>query len=94
MGINELQAKLKEDSALAEKFKSCKNLDDVLAVAKEAGFDISAEDLEKLTDVSAEDLSKAAGGEVIIHENPVVVIATPIAIAAPTTIASPSVVVA
>ena len=65
MGINELQAKLKEDSALAEKFKGCTNLDEVLELAKAEGYDISAEDFEKLTDVSAEDLTKAAGGAII-----------------------------
>ena len=62
MGINELQAKLKEDSALAEKFKACKNLDEVIALAKDAGFEISAEDFESLTNVSAADLRKVAGG--------------------------------
>ena len=65
MGIKELQAKLKEDAALAEKFKACKNLDEVIALAKEAGFEISAEDFEKLTNVSAADLTKAAGGAFI-----------------------------
>jgi predicted ribosomally synthesized peptide with nif11-like leader len=64
-GINDLQAKLKVDSALAEKFKGCKSLDDVISLAKAEGFDISVEDIEKLTDVSAEDLTKAAGGAFI-----------------------------
>ena len=66
MGINELQEKIKTDSALAEKFKGCKNLDEVIELAKAEGYEITIEDIEKLTDVSAEDLTKAAGGAIIV----------------------------
>ncbi len=61
--MNELLAKIKEDAALAAKFADCKSADDVVAIAKEAGFEITAEEVEKLTDVSAEDLAGAAGGK-------------------------------
>ena len=73
MGLKELQAKLKEDGALAEKFKACKNIDDVIELAKVAGFEISLEDIEKLTNVSAEDLTKAAGGTFLIDSDFVVI---------------------
>ena len=73
MGLKELQAKLKEDSALAEKFKTCKSIDDVIELAKSAGFEISFEDIEKLTNVSAEDLTKAAGGTFLVDADYVVI---------------------
>ena len=75
MELKELLAKIQEDSALAEKFKKCKNLDDVIEVAGKEGFEISEEELEELADISDDDLVKAAGGiyDVICHvrlENP------------------------
>ena len=62
MGMKELLEKLETDSAFAEKFKGCKNLDDVIEMAEKEGYEITEEELEALTDVSVDDLSKAAGG--------------------------------
>lgn len=65
-GINELKAKIQEDEALMEQFKAAKSIDDVVEIAEKAGFEISAEDIEKLTDISAEELASAAGGAFIV----------------------------
>ena len=62
--IDEFLTKIKEDG-LAEKLAACKNVDDLIALAKELGFEFDAEDIEKLTDISAEDLKEAAGGGLI-----------------------------
>ncbi|KZR88100.1 Nitrogen fixation protein of unknown function [Synechococcus sp. MIT S9509] len=55
--------KVKGDSSLQEKLKAAANSDAVLAIAKEAGFSISADDLNQaqLT-LSEEELEGAAGG--------------------------------
>ena len=44
--LSALLAKLKEDEGLLEKFNGEANLDSALAIAKAAGFVISAEDLQ------------------------------------------------
>ena len=62
--INEFITKIKEDGQ-SEKLAACKSVDDIIALAKEQGFEFDAEDIEKLTDISAEDLKEAAGGGLI-----------------------------
>jgi predicted ribosomally synthesized peptide with nif11-like leader len=42
--LTALLAKLKEDAGLREKFKGAADLDAVVAIAKEAGFDVSKAD--------------------------------------------------
>ena len=55
--------KVKGDTSLQEKLKAATDSDAVLAIAKEAGFMISAEDLTKAqSEVSDEELEAAAGG--------------------------------
>ena len=55
--------KVKADTSLQEKLKAAADSDAVLAIAKEAGFSISAEDLTKAqSEVSDEELEAAAGG--------------------------------
>ncbi|QNI53381.1 nif11-like leader peptide domain protein [Synechococcus sp. BIOS-E4-1] len=56
--------KVKADTSLQEKLKAAANTDAVLAIAKEAGFKISAEDLKnaQVTELSDEELEGAAGG--------------------------------
>lgn len=76
-GIKELQEKIKNDSALSAKFQACKSLDDVVELASKEGFDISVEDIEKLTDISAADLAKAAGGARFIVSSNFKIIASP-----------------
>ena len=55
--------KLKDDSSLQEKLKAAVDADAVTAIAKEAGFSISADDLKKAqSEISEEELEGVAGG--------------------------------
>ena len=55
--------KVKGDNTLQEKLKAAADSDVVLAIAKEAGFMISADDLKNAQlEISAEELESAAGG--------------------------------
>lgn len=54
---------VKADTALQEKLKGATDPDDVVAIAKEAGFAISSDDLKKAqSEVSEEELEGVAGG--------------------------------
>jgi len=62
-----LLAKLKDDAGLQEKLKGAADLDAVLAIAKEAGFDISKADwlryqANQTLELSDEELEGIAGG--------------------------------
>ena len=55
--------KVKGDTSLQEKLQAAADANAVAAIAKEAGFSISAEDLTKAqSEVSDEELENAAGG--------------------------------
>ena len=55
--------KVKADTSLQEKLKAATDSDAVLAIAKEAGFSISADDLKNdQLKVSDEELEEATGG--------------------------------
>ena len=55
--------KVKADTTLQEKLKAAADSDAVLAIAKEAGFSISADDLTKAqSELSEEELEGVAGG--------------------------------
>ena len=55
--------KVKADSSLQEKLKAATDADAILAIAKEAGFVISAVDLKKAqAEVSEDELENVAGG--------------------------------
>lgn len=55
--------KVKGDTSLQKKLKATSDADAVVAIAKAAGFVISADDLKKSqTDVSEEELEGVAGG--------------------------------
>ena len=55
--------KVKDDTSLQEKLKAAADSDAVLAVAKDAGFSISADDLKKAqSEISEEELEGVAGG--------------------------------
>ena len=55
--------KVKADTSLQEKLKAAADVDAVLAIAKEAGFMISADDLTKAqAEISEEELEGVAGG--------------------------------
>jgi predicted ribosomally synthesized peptide with nif11-like leader len=62
-----LLAKLKDDAGLQEKVKSAADLDAVLAIAKDAGFDISKADwiryqANQILELSDEELEGVSGG--------------------------------
>ena len=55
--------KVKADTSLQEKLKAAADSDAVLAIAKEAGFMISADDLKNAqSEISEEELEGVAGG--------------------------------
>ena len=55
--------KVKADTSLQEKLKAAADSDAVLAIAKDAGFMISADDLTKAqSEISEEELEGVAGG--------------------------------
>ena len=58
--------KVKADYSLQEKLKAAAGSDAVLAIAKEAGFSISADDLKNTkVELSDEELESVAGGSFI-----------------------------
>ena len=62
--------KVKADTSLQEKLKAAADADAVLAIAKEAGFMISADDLKigPATELSDEELEDVAGGYDVTHQ--------------------------
>ena len=65
--LTALLAKLKDDAGLREKLESAADLDAFLAIAKEAGFNISKADWleyqdEQTLELSDEELEKVSGG--------------------------------
>ena len=61
--------KVKADTNLQEKLKAAADSNAVAAIAKEAGFSISAEDLTKAqSELSEEELEGVAGGYPGAHE--------------------------
>ena len=55
--------KVKADTSLQENLKAAANFDVALAITKEAGFMISADDLKKAqSEISEKELEGAAGG--------------------------------
>ena len=55
--------KVKADTSLQEKLKAAADADAVAAIAKEAGFSISADELSKAqSEISEEELESVAGG--------------------------------
>ena len=65
--LSALLAKLKEDAGLQEKLKGAADLDAAVAMAKDAGFDVSKADwlkhqAKQTLKLSDEELDKVAGG--------------------------------
>ena len=58
--------KVKTDASLQEKLKAAADADTFAAIAKEAGFAITAEDIQSMqsatTELSDDDLERVAGG--------------------------------
>jgi predicted ribosomally synthesized peptide with nif11-like leader len=68
---------VKTDTSLQEKLKGVADVDAALVIAKEAGFAITAEDIQSMqssTDLSDEELEGVAGGTV----TPTIITVTPI----------------
>ena len=65
--LSALLAKLMEDAGLQEKLEGAAGLDAAMAIAKEAGFVISAEELQKAQAELSEvrELESVAGGQSI-----------------------------
>ena len=68
MSAEQLKAfleKVQGDTSLQEKLKAAADANAVTAIAKEAGFSISADDLKQAqsTELSAEELEGVAGGQ-------------------------------
>ena len=66
--LTELLAKLKEDAGLQEKLKGAADLDAAVAMAQEAGFDVSKADwlkyqAKETLELSDEELEGVAGGK-------------------------------
>ena len=60
--------KVKADTSLKEKLKAASDADGVVAIAKEAGFKISAEDLKNTeVELSEEELEGVAGGGYVLY---------------------------
>ncbi len=61
--------KVKADTSLQEQLKAAADADAVTAIAKEAGFSISADDLKmaQVTELSDEELEGVAGGGACKH---------------------------
>ena len=60
--------KVKTDTSLQEKLKGAADADAALAIAKEAGFAITAEDIQSMqsaTDLSDDELEGVAGGTLV-----------------------------
>ena len=61
--LNAFLEKVKGDTSLQEKLKAAVDADAVTAIAKEAGFSISADDLKNAqSEISDEELEGVAGG--------------------------------
>ena len=65
--LSALLAKLKDDAGLQEKFKGAADLDAAIALAKEAGFDVSKADwlkyqAKQTLELSDEELEGVGGG--------------------------------
>ena len=54
--------KVKADTSLQDKLKAAADSDAVLAIAKNAGFSISVDDLNAQSEISNEELEGSAGG--------------------------------
>ena len=61
--LNAFIAKAKEDTSIQEKLKAVKTSEEVVGIAKEAGFMISANELKKSqSEVSEKELEGVSGG--------------------------------
>ena len=69
--LSALLAKLKDDAGLQEKLRGAGDLDDAVAIAKAAGFDVSKADwlkyqAKQTLELSDEELEGVAGGDCLV----------------------------
>ena len=65
--LKAFQEKVKGDTSLQEKLESAADSDAVIAIAKEAGFSISADDLKNAqSELSGQELEGVAGGGSVV----------------------------
>jgi predicted ribosomally synthesized peptide with nif11-like leader len=62
MGVKEFKEKIIADPAFASKFASVKTPEEVVSLAKDAGFHFTVEDVKNNTELTAAELEGAAGG--------------------------------
>ena len=72
--LTALLAKIKEDAGLQEKLKGAADLDAAVALAKDAGFDVSKADwlkyqAKQTLELSDEELEDVAGGRFLLVNN-------------------------
>ena len=72
--LTALLAKLKEDAGLREKLQGARDLDSAVALAKEAGFDVSKADwlkyqAKQTIELSDEELEGVTGGNAYYVQN-------------------------
>jgi predicted ribosomally synthesized peptide with nif11-like leader len=72
--LSALLAKIKDDAGLQEKLRGAGDLDDAVAIAKEAGFDVSKADwlryqAKQTLELSDEELEGVAGGDCLLADS-------------------------
>jgi predicted ribosomally synthesized peptide with nif11-like leader len=71
MSLTEFQAKLASDKAFADQVKQCNNAEKIIAVAKDAGIELSNTDIAKAlasaapVELTDEDLESVSSGTVM-----------------------------
>lgn len=60
--LKKLLEKVESDANLHEQFKACKNVEEQSALAKELGFEVSAEEFIEASKLSDDQLDQVAGG--------------------------------
>jgi predicted ribosomally synthesized peptide with nif11-like leader len=65
MGVKEFKEKIITDPAFAAKFANVKTPEEVVTLAKGAGFHFTVEDIKNNTELTAAELEGAAGGATV-----------------------------
>ena len=60
--LNAFLEQVKTDTSLQEKLKAASDANTVAAIAKDAGFSISVDELKQLSEISEKELEEVAGG--------------------------------
>lgn len=68
MGVKEFKERIIKDPKFAAKFANVKKPEEVVTLAKEAGFNFTVEDIKHNTELTATELEGAAGGATIFAQ--------------------------